>query len=96
MAKDTKTTKTLDAAEQAVRDLFDAQKAALEAHDAESEPLRAQMDGILEKIAVLDAEMAPLADQWRIRKDERTAMANALARTARTLQSNRGTNDNPN
>lgn len=88
-----KETKTLDAAEKSLRDIFDAQQAELEAHDAADAPLRAEMDKILEQIAALDKQMEPLAQKWRARKGIRFELANKLARSARGLPGNHSTSD---
>ena len=88
-----KSTKTLDEIEQADRDRFNALQAELDAHDDAGAPLRTKMDAILARIAELDKEMAPLADEWRGHKDKRAELANRLARTARTLPGNRSTSD---
>lgn len=88
-----KTTNTLDATEQALRDRFDAVQAVLNAHDEAGAPLRNKMDGILDQIAVLDKEMEPLTAEWRVHKAKRADLANNLGRLSRALPGNRSTSE---
>jgi len=89
MAKEQKVT----SAETALRALKAEHETNLEALRKEAAPLRAKLDAIYAKQGELDAELAPLLDEYRPYKQRMADLENEIGRVSRNLPNARSTSD---